>query len=107
MNTQSSSTQLDQEAIDLTTRHLMNTEITDAAVGRALKYLDDLEPGAGQLPPDWKPYCHKCNEQMQDNEMVGIAYGNFYHDRCVPSLSEGPMPLGQLLVNADELKKHR
>jgi hypothetical protein len=28
---------------------------------------------------------------------MGTAFGNFYHDGCVPGLSTGPMPLGQYL----------
>lgn len=93
---------LSQEEIDSTVSHLIETEITNVAVARALKRLDDIESGSGELPPDWRPYCKKCNEQLEDNEMVGIAFGNFYHDACVPSLSTGPLPLGQLLAGTTD-----
>lgn len=50
---------LGQEHIDRLTLHLEETKITDAAVADALRLLDDLEHGSGQLPEDWSPYCHK------------------------------------------------
>jgi len=92
---------LDQRQTDKLTAHLMKTEITDVDVARALKSLDDIESGAGNFPDDWRPYCQKCDEELEDSEMVGTAFGNFYHDRCVPSLDTGPMPLGQLLGGAE------
>ena len=98
---QSNTTRLSQEETDLLANHLANTEITDAAVANALKKLDDLEYGAGVWPDDWLPYCHKCNECIEEDEMMGVAYGNFYHDRCVPGLKHGPLPCGQYLGGID------
>lgn len=103
MNPQSEGRALGQEEIDRTHLHLQQTEITDVAVARALKYLDDIEYGSGQLPDDWHPYCKKCNTELEDNDMVGTAFGNFYHDNCVPELREGPMPLGQLLGGVSDV----
>jgi len=88
---------LGQEHIDRLTLHLEETEISDAAVADALRLLDDLEYGSGQLPEDWLPHCHKCDEEIAENEMMGVAFGNFYHDGCVPSLEKGPMPCGQYI----------
>jgi len=93
---------LGQEETDLLTRHLLDTDVTDVAVARALKKLDDIEAGAGNLPENFRPACQKCGEQMKDGDMVGTAFGNFYHDGCVPSLKIGPMPLGQLLGGVDD-----
>lgn len=102
MTSQSDSHAFSQQEIDRTAVHLQHSEITDVAVARMLKRLDDLEDGSGHLPNDWRPYCHKCNTQLEDTELVGIAFGNFYHDKCVPSLSDGPMPLGQLLAGVTD-----
>lgn len=93
---------LGQEETDLLTRHLLDTDVTDVAVARVLRKLDDIEAGAGNLPEEFRPVCKKCDEQMEDGEMVGTAFGNFYHDGCVPSLKTGPMPLGQLLAGSGD-----
>lgn len=96
-----SAVRLTQEQIDLTASHLADSEITDVPVAQTLKALLDSEDGANELPDDWRPYCHKCNEKIEDGEMCGTAYASFYHDACVPDLYHGPMPLGQLLAGAE------
>ena len=90
-------TGLTQEEVDLLSAHLETTEITDVAVARVLEKLDDSESGTGWWPDDWQPHCQKCKSQINDGELMGTAFGNFYHDGCVPGLSTGPMPLGQYL----------
>ena len=92
---------LSQEETDLLADHLAGTAITDAAVANALRKLDDLDYGAGRWPDDWRPYCHKCDGQIAEDELMGVAFGNFYHDRCVPSLDIGPLPCGQYLGGID------
>ncbi len=96
---------LTQEQIDLTASHLAKSEITDVAVANTLKALPDIEDGANEFPEDWRPHCQKCDEEIVDGEMCGTAFGNFYHDRCVPGLDHGPMPLGQLLAGAENARK--
>lgn len=105
MQSPTTSTTLDQEQIDMLTAHLQTTTITDEAVGTALRDLDDIEDGAGNWPTDWRPHCHKCTEEIGESELMGVAFGNYYHKRCVPSLSKGPMPLGQYLAGIDNAER--
>lgn len=96
---------LDQEQVDLLVAHLKETEITDEAVGTALRDLDDHEYGSGVWPEDWRPYCQKCDEKIGEAEMMGVAFGNYYHASCVPSLQRGPLPLGQYLGGVERAQR--
>lgn len=87
---------LTQEETDLLTRHLLDTQITDVTVYRVLKKLGDIEDGAGTVPDDWRPTCKKCDEEIDHDEVMGTAFGHFYHRRCVPTLKD-PMLCGQWL----------
>lgn len=98
-------TRLGQEQVDRLSSHLEDTEISDVVVVDVLRELDDLEHGAGQLPEDFRPYCQKSDEEIVDGEMMGTRFGNIYHDRCVPDLSVGPLPLGQWIAGAGEASR--
>lgn len=77
--------------------HLSETLITEEAVATAMRDLDDCEAGAGAWPMEVRIGCHKCEEEIDDSEMMGVAFGNYYHASCVPQVNRGPLPLGQYL----------
>lgn len=95
---------LTQEETDCLVAHLKRTEITDVAVANALKKLPDLDDGSGKWPDDWRPHCQKCDEEINDGEMMGTAFGCFYHGGCVPSVDNGPMPVGQYLAGVENAR---
>ena len=88
-----------QEHVDTMALHLEQSGISDVALLEALELLPDLEHGSGDRSLDVRIRCHKCDEMIDDEEMMGSAFGHFYHDRCVPSLSDGTTPLAQYLTD--------
>lgn len=93
---------LGQEHVDELSKLLEETPISTVALLEALELLPDLEYGRGERPLDVVIQCQKCDEAIEDGEMMGTACGHFYHDGCVPGLKEGPMPLGQYLAGVED-----
>ncbi|ELY73259.1 hypothetical protein [Natrinema pallidum] len=93
---------LAQEQVDTTAVHLQESGIRDVAVLETLADLPDLEYGRGELPDEVVIVCQKCDDEIGDGEMMGAAFGSFYHDGCVPDVSEGPLPLAQYLAGVTD-----
>ena len=92
---------LTQESVDELAILLEEVGISKVALLEALDRLPDLEHGRGEHSLDVEIVCHKCEEEIGDEEMMGVAYGSFYHDGCVPGLHEGPLPLAQYLAGVE------
>lgn len=93
---------LNQEQVDLLASHLENNLIYDVAVLEALRALPDIEYGRGEIPLDAPLGCQKCDESIDDDEMLVTAFGNFYHSGCVPDGDGEPMPAGQYIAGVGE-----
>lgn len=93
---------LAQEQVDRTSLRLQECGICDVTVLETLADLPDLEYGRGELPDEVAIVCRKCDDKIGDGEMMGVAFGSFYHDGCVPDVSEGPLPLAQYLAGVTD-----
>lgn len=75
---------LNQEEIDNVSSELTDGVITDMAVWSAVRKLDDIEAGAGDLPKDAVRGCQKCGEEIAGEHNLAKAFGHFYHEGCIP-----------------------
>lgn len=98
---------LPQESVDELAILLEDVGIEKVALLEALEILPDLEYGRGDRSLDVAISCKKCDEEIGEEEMMGVAYGSFYHDGCVPGLHEGPLPLGQYLAGVEGVEVSR
>lgn len=75
---------LSQEEVDTLSNRTTNSPITDIAVWNAIKKMPDIEAGSGELPESATRGCQKCGDEITEGDELQIAFGHFYHSRCVP-----------------------
>lgn len=97
---------LPQECIDELAIHLEKSGISEVALLKVLERLPDFEYGRGDRALDVNLVCAKCDEEIADEEIMGTAFGSFYHEGCVPRV-DGPMPAGQYLAGVESAEGSR
>jgi len=76
---------LTQEETDELVGQLIETGTTKVSVFSAVRKLDDIESGAGEVPSGLSRVCQKCGEEIGDGEEWFTRFGHFYH-------GDGPEP---------------
>mgnify|MGYP000241041966 CR=1 FL=1 len=73
---------LTQEEIDTLVSELMREPQTSVAVVSAVRKLDDIEAGSGDLPESFEIGCQKCGEPIDDGDEYTTAFGYYYCRPC-------------------------
>ena len=79
---------LTQEDKDTLVSELMREPQTSVAVVSAVRKIDDIEAGAGELPESFDIGCQKCNEPIEDGEEYTTAFGYYYCRSCHEAATE-------------------
>lgn len=74
--------ELTQEEKDTLVSELMREPQTSVAVVSAVRKIDDIEAGPGELPESFDVGCQKCNEPIEEGDEYTTAFGYYYCKPC-------------------------
>ena len=83
---------LNQEEIDTLVGVLMDEPQTQVPVVSAVRKLDDIEAGPGELPDGFDIGCQKCDGVIGDGDEYTTRFGFYYCRSCIERIERSMRP---------------